>query len=322
MLLPLKRHSLLALTFLLAACAPATTPSPSVTPTETLTATPSPLPSETPLPSLTSTPLVQIPVRFAVIGDYGLAGEDEAAVAELVKNWQPHFIVTAGDNNYPVGSAASIDQNIGQYYHEFIGNYQGEYGPGSDVNRFFPSLGNHDWRTANAQPYLDYFDLPGNERYYDVRWGPVHLFIVDSDDHEPDGIGLSSVQAAWLRDALAASDAPWKLVAMHHAPYSSGQHGDSVALQWPYAEWGADAVLAGHDHVYERLEVNGLPFITNGLGGHNARYFFIQVRDDSIVRYRAEHGAVFVEASESFINFQFINILGEVIDSLTLTADD
>lgn len=310
----------LALGLTLAACAPAPTPSPTASPT----VTPSPIPSETPTqtPTATATPLVQIPVRFAVIGDYGLAGPDEAEVADLVKQWAPHFIVTTGDNNYPMGSAATIDQNVGQYYHEYIGNYQGGYGVGSDVNRFFPSLGNHDWRTANAQPYLDYFDLPGNERYYELRWGPVHLFILDSDEHEPDGIGLSSVQAAWLREALAASDAPWKLVVLHHAPYSSALHGDSVALQWPYAEWGAHAVLAGHDHVYERLEINGIPYITSGLGGSPARYFFIQVREESIVRYRAEHGAVFVEVSESLINFQFVNTVGEVIDSLTLTVDE
>ena len=56
------------------------------------------------------------------------------------------------------------------------------------TNSFLPSLGNHDWGTPNAQPYLDYFALPGNERYYDHVQGPVHFFIVDSDPNEPDGI--------------------------------------------------------------------------------------------------------------------------------------
>ena len=315
------RIVLLLLVLLLPACAPASAPDSTSTAPATQAATASLLPSETPTPTLIATPQIQIPVRFAVFGDYGLAGEDEAAVAQLVTSWDPHIIVTTGDNNYPSGHAATIDANIGQYYHAYIGNYQGEYGPGSEANRFFPSLGNHDWRAPNAQPHLDYFDLPGNERYYDVRWGPVHLFIVDSDEHEPDGIGLSSVQAAWLREALAASDAPWKLVFMHHPPYSSGQHGDSEALQWPYAEWGADAVLAGHDHLYERLEVDGIPYLISGLGGHNARYFFIQVREDSLVRYRDEHGAVFVEADADLLTFQFINVLGETIDSLTLAAN-
>ena len=85
-------------------------------------------------------------ITFAVIGDYGLDGPDELDVANLVKSWNPDFIITTGDNNYMDGSASIIDQNIGKYYHEFIGNYQGDYGEGSSINRFFPSLGNQHER--------------------------------------------------------------------------------------------------------------------------------------------------------------------------------
>ena len=89
--------------------------------------------------------------RFAVIGDYGDAGEPEADVAALVKSWNPEFIITTGDNNYPSGAAETIDENIGQYYHEFI-SLPGTYGEGADTNRFFLSC-NHDWQ-AWAQPYM------------------------------------------------------------------------------------------------------------------------------------------------------------------------
>lgn len=76
--------------------------------------------------------------------------------------WGVDFIITVGDNNYPDGEASTIDNNIGQYYRKYIDNYQGTY-PGSDppINRFFPSLGNHDWHQVPPIPYLDYFDLPG-----------------------------------------------------------------------------------------------------------------------------------------------------------------
>ncbi len=84
-------------------------------------------------------------VRFAVIGDFGQAGQPEQDVANLVKSWDPDLIITVGDNNYPVGAATTIDQNIGQYYHDFIYPYMGAYGAGATANRFFPSLGNHDW---------------------------------------------------------------------------------------------------------------------------------------------------------------------------------
>jgi hypothetical protein len=151
------------------------------------------------------------PIRFAVIGDYGFAGQPEADVAALIKSWEPDFIITTGDNNYDTGSASSIDANIGQYFHDFIHPYLGGYGAGATENRFFPSLGNHDWETPNAQPYLDYFSLPGNERYYEFVRGPVHFFMLNSDAREPDGISATSIQAEWLKIGWAHQPAHGKL---------------------------------------------------------------------------------------------------------------
>ncbi|GBD09957.1 Alkaline phosphatase [Candidatus Thermoflexus japonica] len=256
-------------------------------------------------------------VRFAVIGDYGQAGPPAEAVARLVRSWNPDFIVTTGDNNYPRGEARTMDANIGRYYHMFIAPYRGRYGPGADRNRFFPALGNHDWATAGARAYFDYFSLPGNERYYDVRWGPVHLFVLDSDPHEPDGITASSRQAHWLEAQLQTTDAPWRLVILHHPPYSSGLHGPTPALQWPFAAWGVTAVLAGHDHVYERIERDGILYFVNGLGGHPARYPFRTPIPGSRVRYREQYGAMRVEADACRIVFQFIAIDGRLIDTAT-----
>ena len=144
--------------------------------------------------------------RFAVIGDYGSGSQAEADVAALVKSWNPDLIITTGDNNYPDGAADTIDDNIGQFFHEFIFPYTGNYGQGAQENRFFPSLGNHDWYSLRgAQPYLEYFSLPGNERYYEFTRGPVHFYALDSDSREPDGVGRSSQQAAWLQNRLAGS---------------------------------------------------------------------------------------------------------------------
>jgi len=252
-------------------------------------------------------------VRLAVIGDYGLSGEPEARVAELVKSWKPDAILTAGDNNYPDGLAETIDENIGQYYSDYIGNYQGTYGPGAAENRFFPVLGNHDLNSDLGAPYFDYFTLPGNERYYDVRFGAVHVFFLNSDTREPDGVGQSSAQAAWLQAALAASDAPWKLVILHHPPFSSGVHGSTDYDQWPFAAWGASAVLSGHDHTYERLMVDGIPYFVNGLGG-GPRYEFVYILPGSEVRYRAQYGAMLIEAEPAGMVLRFINVDGQEID--------
>src|SRR5438034_9132754 len=63
------------------------------------------------------------PARFAVIGDYGLAGNPEQHVADLVHSLTPDFVLTVGDNNYLTGQASTIDANVGQYYHDFIYPY-------------------------------------------------------------------------------------------------------------------------------------------------------------------------------------------------------
>ena len=259
-------------------------------------------------------------VRFAVIGDYGFAWQPTQDVADLVKSWNPDFIITTGDNNYMFGEALTIDQNIGQYYHDFIFPYFGLYGPGASVNQFFPSLGNHDWDTPENQPspYLDYFTLPGNERYYDFVWGPVHLFALSSDDREPDGIMASSAQGKWLQSKLATSSARWKIVYMHHPPYSSGVTGSRAEMQWPYEAWGVHAVLAGHDHVYERITDGDFPYFVNGLGGFKRHAFETPVAG-SQVRYNSDYGAMLVEASDSSITFSFFNVSGQLIDSYQLS---
>ena len=79
-------------------------------------------------------------------------------------------------------------------------------------------------------------------------------------------------------------------------------------------DWGADAVLAGHDHTYERLEEDGIPYFVNGVGGAG-RYYFVNILDGSLVRYNADYGAMRVEATETQILFEFINRAGELVDS-------
>lgn len=258
-------------------------------------------------------------VRFAVIGDYGNAGPQEAAVAKLVKGWSPSFIVTTGDNNYPSGGSDTIDANIGQFFREFICPYQGSFGAGAgaDVNRFFPSLGNHDWYTARAQAYIDYFTLPGNERYYDVTWGNVQVFLLDADPQEPDGVTADSKQAAWLKQRLAASKARWKIVAMHHPPFSSGVHASTAYMQWPYKAWGASLVLAGHDHDYERVLVDGMPYLVIGLGGASLYPINASI-PGSAFRYNQAFGAGLFEADDEALDFRFQNTRGEVLDRLHL----
>lgn len=257
-------------------------------------------------------------VRFAAIGDGGTESDGQVRVSRRVKSWAPEFVITLGDNNYPDGAAATMDQNIGKYWREFIHPYRGSYGKGAAENRFFPSLGNHDWRTPGAAPYLDFFTLPGNERYYEFARGPVHLYSLDSDSSEPDGIGRDGRQAQWLRKALAASAAPWKIVYFHHPPYSSGRHGSSRVMRWPFKEWGADAVLAGHDHHYERLDVEGVVYFVNGLGGKSSSNPVGEPLPGSRCLFNEDDGAMLVEADSERIDFRFVTADGVVVDAHTL----
>ena len=257
-------------------------------------------------------------VSFVAIGDFGDDSPSEAAVAARVRSAAPDLVITLGDNNYPSGERRTIDANIGKYYAPFIQPYRGEYGSGADKNRFFPTLGNHDWHTRDLEPYLDYFELPGNERYYDFVWGPVHFFALDSDASEPDGVLLDSTQGQWLEAGLSSSTAAWKVVYMHHAPFSSGEHGSTRALQWPYASWGADLVLAGHDHHYERIERDGTVYLVNGLSGSPKVYDIGAPVEGSVKRFNEGHGALFATATPTRLSIAFMTAEGTTIDSVTL----
>src|SRR5947207_3800157 len=182
--------------------------------------------------------------RFAVIGDY-TDGTPLHDVASEIKSWNPDYIVTVGDNWY---SDPSIDDSVGKNFHDYISPYSGSYGAGSSSgNRFWPTLGNHDYDNG-VKNYTNYFALPNNERYYSVRRDNVEWFIINSNTQEKDGVTATSKQGTWLKNALAASTAKYKLVSFHHPAYTSGTEGDHPYMQWPFQQWGATAVFQGHDH--------------------------------------------------------------------------
>jgi tartrate-resistant acid phosphatase type 5 len=260
-------------------------------------------------------------IRFAAIGDFGSNNEGERKVAELLKTKKPEFIITLGDNNYPNGCWTTIDKNIGKYYHEFIGNYVGSYGDGATINRFYPSLGNHDWNAKSKclyhgnLPYLEYFKLPGRQRYYDFVKGPVHFFALDSDNHEPDGNTMGSEQYQWFASKIKQSKAPFKVVYFHHPPYSSGEHGPNHNMQWPFAGLGVDLVIAGHEHNYERIEQNGIVFVINGIAGPpHLRGKGRRTEANSKIFYSEKNGFVLVLANERQLKLMLINSDNQLID--------
>lgn len=256
---------------------------------------------------------------YAFLGDYGSGDEDEDSVSKLIKSWNPDAIITLGDNNYPNGNAIDIDKNIGKYYHDYIKPYSGFYGPAADKNRFWPSLGNHDLMTFSGGPYFNYFQLPNNERYYDFVIGDLHFFCLNSDPSELDGTTETSIQGTWLKNKLQTSSAKWKIVYGHYSPYSSDAwYGNHQYMQWPFKDWGADIVISGHAHLYERLTVNSFPYIVCGLGGQSKYNFATNPEPGSQVRYNDKYGALQLRAKPDTLWFRFYTVNNNLIDSFFL----
>lgn len=206
-------------------------------------------------------------IRIAVIGDYGSWGggstpdSNAQSIANLVASWAPDFVLTGGDNVYDSASDA-YPRIVGHYYGDYVAN-----------QTFFPIMGNHDWDYGHQAEYFDYFNyLPGNRRYYEKVLDAndiVRMFAVVTDWREPDGVSETSVQGTWLQNRLALSSSCFDLVLMHDPGVSSsiGGSGPAWGLDWPFAAWGAEAVIQAHVHAYERLSVNGIPYFVNGTGG-------------------------------------------------------
>lgn len=277
-------------------------------------------------------------ITFAFMADYGDGGEHEREVADLIKNANPDFILTGGDNNYIDNTA--YDQAVGEFYHDYMFPYSGSYGSGSSLgeNQFFPCPGNHDGdvdEEVGLSPWSSYVTFfqdmipnssSGNDRYYEVDLGErglVHLFCVNSDYREIDGRKVDSVQAIWLQTALANSKALFNVVVLHHPPYSSGSHGSNENVQWPFKDWGADVVLSGHNHIYERLEVDGLTYFVSGLGGES-RSSTINPVPESLIQYNDDYGALFIQidAITKSALFQFMTVDGILIDEHLIVSDN
>ncbi len=283
---------------------------------------------------------------FAVVGDYGEASTQAAAVATMVKGWNPDFIVTTGDNTYGALTDAGWSANTGVHYGEYmLGDTTGGTNryteQTSSTQRFFPSPGNHDTdgTSGSAAGYLNYFhnETSGSGRlptgtgahsstgtYYDFVVGDAHFWAVDSDHP-----ATYAAQKAWLQNGMAASTSMFNFVFFHHPAYSSSSsHGSTPGMQWDFQGWGATAVFAGHDHVYERIiltddDHDAFPYFTTGNGGRSLYSFGTPV-DGSEVRYNANYGAMLVTLDQDFAVYESWSITdgGIVIDRYTTVVPE
>lgn len=243
--IPATRWAVLVL--VLAACTP--TPAPE-------DATPSPTLDPTPESYATRSPSSAETVVVLAAGDIaGCDSDGDEATAALLDGLDG-TILTLGDNAYPDGTTA-----------DFAGCYDASWGRHRD--RTYPTAGNHDYATPGAAAYFSYFGeragVPG-EGWYSFDLGAWHVIALNSNCDEVGGCGGDSLQAEWLRADLEENPGACTLAYWHHPRWSSGaEHGSDSRTDtfWRILhDAGADLVLSGHDHQYERfrpMDADGAP---------------------------------------------------------------
>jgi hypothetical protein len=190
-------------------------------------------------------------VSFAALGDNGSGGRQAIAVAErMAKTYRERpfgLVALLGDICY----YGSIEDRFHDVFRRPMAPLI-EAGVGFEL-----AIGNHDEELhhsdeglAEIEAELELLGTPG--RYYTSSHGPVDFFYLDSS--VPARFGdEADTQLEWLDDALSSSTNQWKVVALHHPPYSSGAHGSTPGLEEELvpilSRHAVDLVLAGHDDV-------------------------------------------------------------------------
>jgi acid phosphatase type 7 len=212
------------------------------------------------------------PVRFAIYGDNRT---DHAAHRKLVSA----MAMAPADFFLQTGDLVAVGGDPSQWTTFFeleapmmrercifaaIGNHELYQSTGSEFARYFGPEGAPEVIPDAGPPESAYFAST-------FRWGPARFFLLNAMvDYErgPD--------RAWLEKALADADGEqdltWRIVALHHGPWSSGPHGENARLHRAgvvelLRRHKVDLVLSGHDHLYDRGIVDGMPYVVSGGGG-------------------------------------------------------
>jgi hypothetical protein len=213
-------------------------------------------------------------------GGRGSAGSCQMrATSDLLLRVHPTAVLTLGDDQYECGG-----------YTAFQRSYDASWGRLKGITR--PAIGNHEYGGEGgtgcgegASGYFRYFGAAAGPRgrgYYSFDVGAWHLISLNSNCSQVGGCDVGTPQERWLRDDLSRHRSSCTLAYWHHPRWSSGEHGDQTftAPFWRdlYAS-GADVVLAGHDHDYERFapqrpdgtvdRARGMREFVVGTGGKN-----------------------------------------------------
>ncbi len=224
----------------------------------------------------------------------------------------PGTVFTIGDNAYPDGSTADFTNCYGPTW----GRHRG---------RTHPTLGDDDYDTAGAAGYFNYFGAAAGDPtrgYYSYDLGAWHVIHLNSECSRVGGCRSSSPQAQWLRADLAANPRAC-ILALHHEPLFSSKGGDSdLRVYWdPLYAAGADVVLSGHRHNYERFArqsptgaadpQRGIRQFVVGTGGTSLSTFGSTIAANSQVRNDRTHGVLKLTLHPTGYDWQFVPVAGQ-----------
>ena len=308
----MRRLHLLTLSVLAAACSPSV---PAGDAPATVMTAPAP-----PIPALGGRPIVAVAVGDAVCQNANPIDDSchQGEVAVLVDTVAPDVLFFLGDLQYPTGALADFRK----YFEPAFGRFRA-------IIR--PVPGNHEYLTPDGDGYFDYFNglgaadgIAGNRArgYYSFEAGRWHVVAINSNCDRIGGCAAGSAQERWLRGDLLAHPGQCILAYWHHARFSSGGHGDSPEMRaiWQTLEnAGADLVLAGHDHDYERFapqrsdgardDRDGIRSFVVGTGGFNLRAFG-RARSVSEVRFNDAYGVLRLTLDSAGYSWRFLSTPG------------
>jgi hypothetical protein len=206
---------------------------------------------------------------------------------------------------------------------KFMASYDPTWGRLKAITR--PAVGNHEYLTPGAAGYYSYFGTAAGDPakgYYSFDLGAWHVVVLNSNCAAVGGCHAGSPQEQWLAADLAAHPDRCTLAYWHHPRFSSGPHGNDASTDafWRalYAA-GADVILTGHDHVYERFAPQdpdgavdpgrGIRQFVVGTGGKNLTSFPV-VRANSEVRNADTFGVLEMTLRPSGYEWKFLPAAG------------
>ena len=229
-------------------------------------------------------------------------------------------VFTAGDNAYYYGTL----EDFARCYTPSWGRHRA---------RTRPAPGNHEFRTGGGSDYFTYFgEAAGNPSlgYYSYDLGTWHIVSLNSNCDEVGGCQAGSAQEKWLRADLAAHPARCTAAYWHHPLFSSGQHGGNPKAMldiWnDLYDAGAEIVINGHDHDYERFapqdpsghldRERGIREFVVGTGGASLRKFPRDPVANSEKRNDRTWGVLKLTLHPDSYDWEFIPVAGQTFTDL------